>query len=93
MTGLYGKIDRMSTNRLLVAIILASLYALTANPARAETKVLRVVPHADLTQLDPVYASIVITREYGLTRSCSPGIRSCNPSRRWWRAGALRRTV
>ena len=24
------------------------------------------MPHADLTQLDPVFASIVITREYGL---------------------------
>jgi peptide/nickel transport system substrate-binding protein len=40
--------------------------ALLAMPARSETKVLRVVPHADLTQLDPVFASIVITREYGL---------------------------
>ena len=29
-------------------------------------KVLRVVPSADLTQLDPGFASIVITRIYGL---------------------------
>ena len=35
-------------------------------PRRAQTKVLRVVPHADLTLLDPVFAAILITREYGL---------------------------
>ena len=39
---------------------------LAAAPAAAQTKVLRVVPHADLTQLDPVFISVVITREYGL---------------------------
>src|ERR1700760_4635104 len=44
----------------------AAAAALMVAPAAAETKVLRVVPHADLTQLDPVFASIVITREYGL---------------------------
>ncbi len=43
-----------------------ALLGLVAQPAAAEDKVLRVVPHADLTQLDPVFASIVITREYGL---------------------------
>src|SRR5215469_1706965 len=49
--------------QLLGAVVLA---ALAVQPAIAETKVLRVIPHADLTQLDPVFASIVITREYGL---------------------------
>ena len=34
--------------------------------AQAPLKVLRVAPSADLTQLDPVFASIVITRIYGL---------------------------
>ena len=34
--------------------------------AQAPMKVLRVAPSADLTQLDPVFASIVITRIYGL---------------------------
>ncbi len=47
-------------------LVLIGVAALIAGPAAAETKVLRVVPHADLTQLDPVFASIVITREYGL---------------------------
>jgi peptide/nickel transport system substrate-binding protein len=53
---------------MLMRCIIAGLMlaALAARPATAETKVLRVVPHADLTQLDPVFASIVITREYGL---------------------------
>jgi peptide/nickel transport system substrate-binding protein len=37
-----------------------------AEAAATENKVLRVVPHADLTLLDPVFSSIVITREYGL---------------------------
>ena len=32
----------------------------------ATSKVLRVIPSADLTQLDPTFASIVITRIYGL---------------------------
>ena len=34
--------------------------------AQAPLKVLRVAPSADLTQLDPGFASIVITRIYGL---------------------------
>lgn len=50
--------------RLLAGLLLAVVLA--NSPAVAQTKVLRVVPHADLTQLDPVFASIVITREYGL---------------------------
>ena len=47
---------------------LAMLAALIAAPALAQTpqKTLRVVPSADLTQLDPGFASIVITRIYGL---------------------------
>ena len=49
----------------LFALLLACADCLTTH-ANAESKVLRVVPHADLTQLDPVFASIVITREYGL---------------------------
>jgi peptide/nickel transport system substrate-binding protein len=53
----------MLVRRLLVWLLLA---AIACSPALGETKVLRVVPHADLTQLDPVFASIVITREYGL---------------------------
>ena len=46
---------------------LAAIFLTTA--AQAQTpppKVLRVVPSADLTQLDPGFASIVITRIYGL---------------------------
>jgi peptide/nickel transport system substrate-binding protein len=42
------------------------LAALCAQPAMAQNNVLRVVPHADLTLLDPVWSPIVITREYGL---------------------------
>ena len=45
--------------RVLLAVCLAT-------PALAQQKVLRVIPHADLTLLDPVFAPIVITREYGL---------------------------
>jgi peptide/nickel transport system substrate-binding protein len=33
---------------------------------QAQTKVLRVIPHADLTVLDPMFASVVITRIHGL---------------------------
>jgi len=57
----------------LGALFLAGLpaLALTAgSPARLEAatppKVLRVAPHADLSLLDPMFASIVITREYAL---------------------------
>src|SRR5271167_4114514 len=49
-----------------LCLALLGFAVLAGSPAAAETKVLRVVPHADLTQLDPVFASIVITREYGL---------------------------
>ena len=41
--------------------------ALFAAPvAQAQNNVLRVVPHADLTLLDPGWSPIVITRQYGL---------------------------
>jgi peptide/nickel transport system substrate-binding protein len=56
----------MSIRRLIACLMLTGAASLATTPVRAETKVLRVVPHADLTQLDPVFASIVITREYGL---------------------------
>jgi peptide/nickel transport system substrate-binding protein len=52
--------------RLIACMMMAGVAALATGPTSAETKVLRVVPHADLTQLDPMFASIVITREYGL---------------------------
>ena len=47
-------------------LLLAGAAFLFAAPAQADTRLLRVIPHADLTSLDPVFASIVITREYGL---------------------------
>jgi peptide/nickel transport system substrate-binding protein len=56
----------MFIGRLIACLLLTTLACLAICPAQAQTKVLRVVPHADLTQLDPVFASIVITREYGL---------------------------
>src|SRR5215469_3887104 len=61
----WGRIRAMLA-RCLLALLAIGVAALVAGPAWTETKVLRVVPHADLTQLDPVFASIVITREYGL---------------------------
>ncbi len=48
---------------LAAALLCGGAQAQTAGPA---PKVLRVVPSADLTQLDPGFASIVITRIYGL---------------------------
>ena len=56
----------MPTLRLIACLTMAVTISLATAPSRADSKVLRVVPHADLTQLDPVFASIVITREYGL---------------------------
>jgi hypothetical protein len=56
------KACRMSRYRLAPGLLLASLAALTT-AAGAETKVLRVVPHADLTLLDPVFAPIPSSRE------------------------------
>jgi peptide/nickel transport system substrate-binding protein len=52
--------------RRLIAALLLVVLATQTGPVAAQTKVLRVVPHADLTQLDPVFAAILITREYGL---------------------------
>lgn len=45
---------------------LGMMSVLWGGAGAASATELRVVPHADLTTLDPVYASIVITREYGL---------------------------
>ncbi len=50
----------------LARLAAVGLGALVAQPAVAQNTVLRVVPHADLTLLDPVWSPIVITREYGL---------------------------
>src|SRR5690242_2430726 len=46
----------------LAAILAAGTHA----EAQTTPKILKVVPSADLTQLDPVFASIVITRIYGM---------------------------
>jgi peptide/nickel transport system substrate-binding protein len=46
--------------------LLLAAALLLPQAARAQPVVLRVAPSADLTQLDPTYASIVITRIYGL---------------------------
>ena len=56
----------MLARRLTSSLLLALSVLLASVPAGAQTKVLRVVPHADLTQLDPVFAPTLITREYGL---------------------------
>ncbi|MFC7554371.1 hypothetical protein ACFQU7_22455 [Pseudoroseomonas wenyumeiae] len=58
-------------NRSRIALLLAAApIALTlAHGAAAQpapNRVLRVAPHADLKTLDPVFASIVITRMHGL---------------------------
>ncbi len=46
---------------------LATLTLVSAGTfARAQTKVLKVVPSADLPSLDPVFSSIVITRIFGM---------------------------
>ncbi len=50
-------------------LLAAGLLAFPASPSVAQgppPKVLRVALSADLTQLDPGFASIVITRIYGL---------------------------
>src|SRR5277367_360533 len=49
---------------LWMRVVLVAL-AITAPAMAADTKVLRVASPADLTVLDPVFAPIVITREYG----------------------------
>src|SRR5882757_4833867 len=56
----------MLLHRLIACLMMVGIAAFASGRTSAETKVLRVVPHADLTQLDPMFASIVITREYGL---------------------------
>ena len=53
----------MLPRRLVSSLLLALFATLASAPAGAQTKVLRVVPHADLTLLDPVFASTLITRE------------------------------
>jgi peptide/nickel transport system substrate-binding protein len=50
-----------------IVCLAAGLLAMQgAAHAQSPAKVLRVAPSADLTQLDPTFASIVITRIYGL---------------------------
>jgi len=56
----------MLARRLASGLLLGLSVALASATAGAQTKVLRVVPHADLTLLDPVFAATLITREYGL---------------------------
>lgn len=60
-------IHRSRRSRCL-SLLGAAALLLAASPggAQAQQRLLRVVPHADLTLLDPVFSSIVITRQYGL---------------------------
>ncbi|MGI9475982.1 MAG: ABC transporter substrate-binding protein, partial [Hyphomicrobiaceae bacterium] len=57
----------MFTRKLLTRFVLpTAVAALTAfsMPANAE-KVLRIVPHADLKNLDPIWTTAYITRNHG----------------------------
>src|SRR5262249_9746905 len=53
----------MNVLRRLLLVVAASI---AATPAFAQQKVLRIVPQADLVNLDPGLGSNLITREYGL---------------------------
>ena len=85
----------MLLHRLIACLMMAGIAVLATGPTSAETKVLRVVPHADLTQLDPMFASIVITREYGLMiyEELFAWDSKLQPKPRWWRAGTPRPTA
>ena len=51
----------------LAAIILGGLAAISVGKAQGQpAKVLTVVPSADLPNIDPVFASVVITRIFGM---------------------------
>ncbi len=52
--------------KLLRRMLLIGVAMLAALPAMAQQKVLRIVPQADLANLDPGLGSNLITREYGL---------------------------
>src|SRR5580692_2300654 len=47
-------------------LLLVAAVSLAAAPAFAQSQVLRIVPQADLVNLDPGLGSNLITREYGL---------------------------
>lgn len=49
----------------LAALTLTTLCAIGAAPAQAQTKTLRLVPHADLKVLDPTFTTAYITRNFG----------------------------
>jgi peptide/nickel transport system substrate-binding protein len=55
-----------STRRLLLAGIAAAGFVSPGAEVQAQTKVLDVVPSADLPNIDPVFASVVITRIFGM---------------------------
>ncbi len=48
----------------MALVTMAMLAMATAGPAAAE-KVLRIVPHADLKNLDPIWTTAYITRNHG----------------------------
>ena len=49
----------------LAAGVFAAAFALATGPAQAQESVLRVVPHADLKNLDPIWTTAYITRNHG----------------------------
>ena len=53
----------MLARRLAAGFLLVGAAMLAGAQVGAQTTVLRVVPHADLTELDPVFAPALITRE------------------------------
>jgi peptide/nickel transport system substrate-binding protein len=56
----------MNPKRWLRRLLLLAAASLAATPALAQQKVLRIIPQADLVNLDPTLGSNLITREYGL---------------------------
>ncbi len=88
----------MQLSRFTAALLLSAAAFLplpaSAQSQPASNRILRVAPHADLKTLDPVAASIVITRMHGLMiyETLFAWIRTSSRSRRWSRASRPRRT-
>ena len=51
--------------RSILAVVLAALAASAAPPARAQSTVLRVVPHSNLAILDPIWTTAYMSRNHG----------------------------
>ena len=83
------------SRRSFVGGALAAPFIAQPGFGQAKGSVLRVIPHADLKNIDPIWTTAYISRNHGYwsTTRCSRWTKTSSPSRRWSTSGRPRPTA